>query len=58
MEILPPFETPVGHVGLSICFDVSRPSCTADFLMEMASNGVLLKILLIAASIPRDKSST
>lgn len=23
MEILPPFETPVGRVGLAICFDVS-----------------------------------
>jgi predicted amidohydrolase len=23
MEILPPFETPIGRVGLSICFDVS-----------------------------------
>ena len=23
VEILPPFETPVGRVGLAICFDVS-----------------------------------
>jgi predicted amidohydrolase len=23
MEILPPFNTPLGSVGLSICFDVS-----------------------------------
>lgn len=23
-SILPPFETPVGRVGLTICFDVSR----------------------------------
>jgi deaminated glutathione amidase len=23
MEILPPFETPIGRVGLCICFDVS-----------------------------------
>ncbi|EIT72710.1 carbon-nitrogen hydrolase [Aspergillus flavus] len=25
MEILPPFETPVGHVGLAICFDLRFP---------------------------------
>lgn len=25
MEIVPPFETPVGRVGLCICFDVSKP---------------------------------
>lgn len=28
MQILPPFATPVGRVGLSICFDVSlKISC-------------------------------
>lgn len=25
MEILPPFDTAIGRVGLSICFDVSDP---------------------------------
>lgn len=30
MEILPPFETPVGRVGLSICFDVSCNTCPKD----------------------------
>lgn len=25
MEILPPFDTPVGRVGMTICFDVRSP---------------------------------
>lgn len=27
-QILPPFETPVGRVGLAICFDVSESDHT------------------------------
>lgn len=31
MQILPPFETPVGRVGLAICFDVSPGFCLSSF---------------------------
>lgn len=33
-QILPPFETPVGRVGLAICFDVSY----IDTKLEVHSN--------------------
>lgn len=60
MEILPPFETPVGRVGLAICFDVSGnlgyalPSpktlfTTRKMHYSHASNPILV-------TLPRDKS--
>lgn len=30
-QILPPFETPVGRVGLAICFDVKYIEATVSF---------------------------
>lgn len=46
MEILPPFKTPVGLVGLLICFDVSRQ-------VDKWETSLLNKVI---ASIPRSSS--
>jgi len=47
MSILPPFDTPVGRVGLTICFDVRA-------LYYYVSLGYQSAHVLLA-SIPRDK---
>lgn len=48
MEILPPFETPVGRVGLAICFDVS---CNDRFKVQTYSYIIWVRIV----TIPRDQ---
>lgn len=51
MEILPPFETSLGRVGLAICFDVS-PS-----LEEVHQSCTVASIILIAGSYDSLKSA-
>ncbi|PGH12347.1 hypothetical protein AJ80_06757 [Polytolypa hystricis UAMH7299] len=36
MEILPPFDTPVGRVGLSICFDLRFPEISLSLVRQNA----------------------
>lgn len=47
-EILPPFDTAIGRVGLSICFDVSDPrmNILITFLEEKRA-GLLIRYICI-----------
>lgn len=49
MEILPPFDTPVGRVGMTICFDVSP----ANLIYRTTA-----KLTCHTATVSRDKPRT
>lgn len=58
MEILPPFGTAIGRVGLSICFDVSDPKM--NILIAFLEEGRIVYTihLYFLVTIPRDQPCT
>lgn len=50
MEILPPFATPVGRVGLSICFDVSQKAKRPAYQIKLTFG--------LTVTLPRDQSGS
>lgn len=56
MEIIPPFETPVGRVGLSICFDVSHRELTNNDMISTQLSLLQLRFPEISLGLKRQNA--